>query len=391
MTSGKVKIKDFAKVITGGTPSTKEKSYWENGSIPWLNSGELNQDIVTTTRNYITEAGLKGSAARLMPPDTVLIALTGATTGVVGYLTFEASANQSVTGILPSESHLPKYLYYYLKSIRQQVIDLSYGGAQNHISQGFVQNIEVPLPNLPEQKRIATILDHADTIRRKNRQILEKYNELVQSIYQDMFGDTFVNDKKWKIAFLADLVKKDKIITYGIVQAGPNFENGIPYIRTGDIANGKIKEANLLKTSPEIAKSYTRSKCETGDIIMSIRATVGTSAILPESLNGANLTQGTARISPDTNKINPVYLYYTIKSKGIQTKINLEAKGATFREITLKRLREISIPIPPLNIQDKFEKAINLINQQKDLTQKSLQKSEDLFQSLLQRAFKGEL
>lgn len=115
-----IKIKDFTEVITGGTPSTTKNEYWEKGNIPWLNSGELNQDIVNHSRNYITELGLKNSSTRLMPKDTVLIALTGTTTGKVGYLTFEACANQSVTGILPSKKHLPKYLYYFLNSIRKK-------------------------------------------------------------------------------------------------------------------------------------------------------------------------------------------------------------------------------------------------------------------------------
>lgn len=321
---------------------------------------------------------------------TILITCRGATCGEINicepmsYVNGNAMALDSLT-----ENVDIKFLSHYLK--QRGFKDVISGSAQPQITRQGLSKITVPLPPLPEQQRIATILDHADSIHKKNRLILEKYNELAQSVYQDMFGDSFMNKKNWEMTFLADLVKKDKIITYGIVQAGPNYETGIPYIRTGDIVNGKIKEEQLLKTSPEIAKSYTRSRCETGDIIISIRATVGTIAILPESLNGANLTQGTARISPDIKKINPVYLYYTIKSKGIQTKINLETKGATFREITLKRLREISIPSPPLSNQFRFEEVINSINKQKDLTQKSLEKSEDLFQSLLQRAFKGEL
>src|SRR5437868_6324417 len=97
------KIEDFADVITGGTPSTAKNEYWDNSEIPWLNSGELNQGIIESCSNHITKIGLKNSAAKLMPVDSVLIALTGATTGVVGYLTFKACANQSLTGILPSK------------------------------------------------------------------------------------------------------------------------------------------------------------------------------------------------------------------------------------------------------------------------------------------------
>ncbi|MCH7592458.1 MAG: restriction endonuclease subunit S, partial [Planctomycetes bacterium] len=135
-----LRVEEFAKVITGGTPSTRISSYWD-GEIPWLNSGDLNQGIIHASSKLITKAGLKNSAARMMPMDSVLIALTGATTGVTALLKIVACANQSVTGILPSSSHIPKYLYYYLSSIRSKVIDQSYGGAQKHISQGFVKKI----------------------------------------------------------------------------------------------------------------------------------------------------------------------------------------------------------------------------------------------------------
>ena len=192
-----IKVKDFADVATGGTPSTKRDDFWVGGEIPWLNSGELNQDIITTSKNFITKEGLNNSSTRMMPPDTVLIALTGATTGKVGYLTFEACANQSVTGILPSLNHVPKYVYYYLNSIRSKVLDDAYGGAQPHISQGYVKNINIPLPPIGEQKQITAILDAADELRQKDKALIAKYDELTQSLFLDMFGDPVTNPMKW--------------------------------------------------------------------------------------------------------------------------------------------------------------------------------------------------
>ena len=138
-------IDSFTSVITGGTPSTSKEEYWNDGNIPWLNSGELQQDIITKSSNFITDLGLKNSSSKLMPKDSILIALTGTTAGKVGYLTFEACANQSVTGILPSNKHIPKYLYYYLYSIRSKVMSDAYGGAQPHISQAYVKKIKIPL------------------------------------------------------------------------------------------------------------------------------------------------------------------------------------------------------------------------------------------------------
>lgn len=179
----RVKIKSFTEVITGGTPSTSKPEYWEEGTIPWLNSGELNQKIVTKSSNHITELGLKKSSSRLMPKNTVLIALTGSTTGVVGYLTFEACANQSVTGILPSPVHDSKYLYHYLNHIRPKVLNDAYGGAQPHISQGYVKELEIPLPDLTTQQKIAALLDKADELRRYNKQLIEKYEALRKAYF----------------------------------------------------------------------------------------------------------------------------------------------------------------------------------------------------------------
>ena len=267
----------------------------------------------------------------------------------------------------------------------------AYGGAQPNISGGIIKSTKIPLPPLDQQKKIAVILDAADAYRQKTKELIAKYDELTQSLFLDMFGDPVITLKKIQFVKLSEVVNSNKIITYGIVQAGENLKNGVPYIRTGDIKNGKILTEKLQKTSPEIAKSYERSKCAVGDIVMSIRATVGTIAIVPSELDGVNLTQGTARISPDTNIIDRYFLYYCLKSKDVQLKIEKQTKGATFREITLGRLREIKIPLPSLISQTQFAERVQAIETQKAQAQDSLEKAEELFNSLLQRAFKGEL
>ncbi len=285
------------------------------------------------------------------------------------------------------------YLFYWVRSdyFVNDMISKATGANYPAVSDKTIKQSRIPLPPLPEQQKIASILDAADNLRQKDQQLIEKYTALSQSLFLEMFGDTWMNSKSWQETPLSQLVKPDKIITYGIVQAGPNIENGIPYIRTGDIQQGKINTLDLLKTSNEIAKSYERSKCSSGDIVMSIRATVGTIAFLPSELDGANLTQGTARISPNQLVVNPLYLFHCIKSKGIQLKIDSYTKGATFREITLGKLRNINIPLPPMTLQNQFAERIQVIEAQKQLALASLEKSEALFNSLLQRAFKGEL
>jgi len=284
-----------------------------------------------------------------------------------------------------STSYLSRFLSWYNPS--KLILDSAYPS----IRLEDINNLKIPLPPLDQQKQIASILDTADAYRQKTKALIDKYDALTQSLFLDMFGDSWLNPNNFPLKMLRDLVNDGKIITYGIVQAGEHIDNGIPYIRTGDIKDGKIITKGLKRTSNEIAQAYKRSKCSAGDIIMSIRATVGTIAFLPNSLHGANLTQGTARISTDKNKANPIYLFHCIKSEGIQLKINRQTKGATFREITLTRLRTIKVPIPPLVLQNQFAERIKAIEAKKALAQKELNKADELFNSLLQQAFKGEL
>jgi len=193
------KIKDFTQVITGGTPTTVKKEYWENGTIPWLPSGDLKNKPIDKAHIFITEEGLKNSSAKIMPKKTVVIALTGATTGQTGILEIEATANQSVTGILPSKEHDPKYLFYFLQTQRPKILNESYGGAQPHISQGYVKNIEVVLPPINEQKNIGSILEKAEKVKEMRKEADELTNEFVKATFLEMFGDPVKNQKKWEL------------------------------------------------------------------------------------------------------------------------------------------------------------------------------------------------
>lgn len=157
-----MKVSDFTQVITGGTPSTKKDEYWEGGTIPWLQSGCCQNCEVRSTETYITQQGYDNSSTRMMPVDTVMIALTGATAGKVGYLTIQACGNQSITGILPSDTVYPRYLFYFLMINRDKILSDCVGAAQPHISQGYVKNIEVPIIDKDRQLEFVRIAEESD-------------------------------------------------------------------------------------------------------------------------------------------------------------------------------------------------------------------------------------
>ena len=140
------KIKDVAQTYSGGTPTSTNSEYYDGGDIPWINSGELNDPIITSTTNYITEEGLNNSSAKLYPQDTVLVALYGATAGKVSLLSFEACSNQAVCGVIPKNKIMTTYIRYYLSSLYEHFITLSSGSARDNISQDTIKNTILPIP-----------------------------------------------------------------------------------------------------------------------------------------------------------------------------------------------------------------------------------------------------
>ena len=140
------KIKDIAQTYSGGTPTSTNNEYYDGGNIPWINSGELNYPIITSTTNYITEKGLSNSSAKLYPQNTVLVALYGATAGKVSLLSFEACSNQAICGVILNDNYMITYTRYYLESLYEYFITLSSGSARDNISQDTIKNTVLPIP-----------------------------------------------------------------------------------------------------------------------------------------------------------------------------------------------------------------------------------------------------
>ena len=179
------KISDITKVVTGGTPSTSKSEYWENGNIPWLKSGCCQDVEVKTTNTFITQKGYNNSSTKMMPKDTVMIALTGATAGKVGYLTFEACGNQSITGIFPSEKILPKILFLYLLLQRNKILSDCIGAAQPHISQGYVKDIMVPTISIEKQRKFVDFLEHAEQSKQQLQKSLDSLNTMTKALINE--------------------------------------------------------------------------------------------------------------------------------------------------------------------------------------------------------------
>lgn len=147
--------------------------YYENGTVPWLKSGEVNQGYVYETEEKITQMGLKNSSAKIFPIDTVLIAMYGATAGKVGLLKTEASTNQAVCGILPNDKFIPEFLYFYLRTRTDDMVKLSGGGAQPNISQAIIRNLEIPLLPINVQKQLVSEVREEEEVINSNKKLID--------------------------------------------------------------------------------------------------------------------------------------------------------------------------------------------------------------------------
>lgn len=188
------KIVDVAQTYSGGTPTSTNKEYYDGGDIPWINSGELNYPIITSTSNYITEKGLNNSSAKLYPSYTVLVALYGATAGKVSLLSFEACSNQAVCGVIPNDNNMTIYTRYYLASLYEHFIALSSGSARDNISQDTIKNTVLPIPQQEIIKKysdtVAPIINKIITNQQEIENLTKQRDELLPLL---MNGQASVN------------------------------------------------------------------------------------------------------------------------------------------------------------------------------------------------------
>lgn len=384
-------IKDIAKFIrTGKTPPTQEVKYFD-GEVNWYTPGDLDKGkYLSTSKRTLTNLAFEDKKAVVFPKNTLIVGCIG-DIGKLGITVDDCSSNQQLTGIYPNDNVDVNYLYYWFKGNKSLIDSYANNAVVPILNNRTLETIKLPIPPLPQQQKIANILDAADALRQNDKALIAKYDELTQALFLDMFGDPVSNPKGWEKVRFDELVSKDCPLTYGIVQPGEEFDEGVPCVRPVDLVAQYIKVNNLKRIDPVISSKFKRTLLKGGELLLSVRGSVGVISIADESIKGSNVTRGIVPIWFDNNISNKLFFYYLYNTKEIQREVKRLARGATLIQINLKDLREIEIIKPSLNLQNQFAERVAIIEEQKAIAQKSLEKSDELFNSLLQKAFKGEL
>lgn len=357
-------IEEFTTVVTGGTPSTSKPEYWENGNIPWLQSGCCQNCEVNMSEKYISKLGYDNSSAQMMPKNSVMIALTGATAGKIGYLNFEACGNQSITGIFPCNEINQRFLFYYLISQRNKILADCVGGAQPHISQGYVKKIKVPIYNMEEQNRIVKRFDLISNIIKNDEKEIEKYDDLTKARFIEMFGDPSSNLNRWKTK---------KLLEMGECKNGMNFHydnNGvdIKYLGVGDFRDlSVINNVELLSTISLNELPSEEYLLKDNDIVFvrsnGNKSLVGRSVIVYPGTNEITFSGFCIRYRIHDNAINVSYLLRVLKTDSIRNK--MIGRGANIQNLNQQLLGALSIPIPPIELQNQFADFVKQVDKSK--------------------------
>ncbi|WP_270483874.1 restriction endonuclease subunit S [Holdemanella biformis] len=363
-------IEELTTVVTGGTPSTLKAEYWENGNIPWLQSGCCQNRDVNQADKFISQSGYDNSSTQVMPVNTVMIALTGATAGKIGYLNIEACGNQSITGIFPCEELNPRFLFYFLISQRRKILVDCVGGAQAHISQGYVKKIKVPVYSKNIQERIVNIMNICSKNIKHYEMILKEYDELVKARFIEMFGRPFINNMNWESRQIKNVVNEVK---YGTSK--PSVENGeYKYLRMNNLTyDGRFDLTDLKFISldnDELEKCVVRK----GDVLFN-------------RTNSLDLIGKTADFDFDEDMVIAGYIirirlketivpkFFSMYMNTDEVKIHLRtiAKGAVNQaNINAQELQEIPIYLPPIELQNQFVDFVRQVDKSRFDIKKSI-------------------
>lgn len=370
-----VHLRWITNLYAGGTPSKAIEEYWENGSVPWINSGEVNQGLISEVSTYITEVAYNNSSAKWIPKNSLVMALAGQgkTKGMVAQLAIDATCNQSMAAIVPHDFKDSRYLFWWLSSNYQNIRNMAGGDLRDGLNLELLGDIGCPIPSKAEKESIAAFLDYEtlkiDALIEKQQQLIELLKEKRQAVIShavtkglnpnapmkdsgvDWLGEV---PGHWIVCKLKHAIKSGSSISYGIVQPGEPLDDGIPFVQTTNMSKGTFENDDLQKTTKAIADAYPRSKLVGGEVILGIRASIGAAFVVPGKLKGANLSRGVARIVPNENLASE-YLVLFFGTGSVSRYWELSKQGSTFSEVSIETVRELSLLMPPKSEQLEIE------------------------------------
>ena len=381
----KKRLGDICEIVTGATPKTNIKEFWD-GDINWITPAELTEDtyIINESLRKITTEGVEKTGLKSFPKGTVILS-SRAPIGKVAIAGCEMYCNQGFKNLVCSKQINNRFLYWYLKGHKEYLNSLGRGATFKEISKAIVENIEICLPTLEKQEKYADILEQCNGIIQIKKGQLRKLDTLVKSRFAEMFGDPIRNPKGWKVVTIGDIVTE---VRYGTSK--PAVEGGkYPYLRMNNLTADGHLDLNDLKyidiSDDEVEKCVVRK----GDVLFNRTNSidlVGKTAVfdLPDDMVIAGYI---IRVRLN-EKILPEVLSQYMNLEALKDILRSMAKGAVNQaNINAQELQSIRIYVPDIELQKQFVEMKDQVDKSKSKIQKSLEETQLLFDSLMQKNF----
>lgn len=386
------------EIVSGATPSTSVAAFW-GGEICWVTPKDLSGlegTYINDTPRKLTRAGLESCAATVLPAGSVLFS-SRAPIGYVALNSVPMATNQGFKSFVPKPGTVDaNYLYWWLRTNRSYLESLGNGATFKEVSKAVVSRIEIPLPTLSEQRRIAEILDKADALRAKRRAALAQLDTLTQSIFLDMFGDPETNSRRWPARTVADYVAGFQGGKSVDAESGENVVTANRVLKVSAVTGMKFV-AEESKPIPDQYKPPAEHFVRTGDLLFSRANTtelVGAVALVDDCPPNLLLPDKIWRfVWRDPIIVEPLFVWALFQTGRIRYEIGRRATGTSgsMKNISQEKVLGIKTIVPPLANQREFAQRLDAAKRLKLAQVDASAGLDSLFASLQHRAFRGEL
>ena len=383
------KLSELCDIEIGRTPSRNNLEYW-NGDLKWVSISDMKDKYITDTKECITEKGAKESNCKVVPKNTLLMSFK-LSIGKLAFTTEPVYTNEAIASLKIKDDGVitNEYLYYAL-----QTMDLTVGTDKAvkglTLNKAKLNELKIAYPSKEEQEKIVSILDKADEIRAKKKLANDKLDEFLKSTFISMFGDSKANPKGFE---LKELQTISNVGSSKRVFVNELVENGIPFYRGTEI--GALAEGKEITPELFITEEHYKELCDCtgrvkqGDLLLPSICPDGRIWQVQDNTDFYFKDGRVLWIRPNSGE-NSTYIRYALKEL-FQSDYTHIASGTTFAELKIFILKTLNIMYPPMEQQNKFAKIVEKVEAQKQKNEKVIEQMNNLFNSLSQRAFKGEL
>ena len=385
----KVKLKDAFDLQIGRTPARSNAANW-NGQYKWISITDLGTagKYISTTKEKITDKGIDESGIKIVPKGTVVMSFK-LSIGKTAITTEDMYTNEAIVAFNVRESIQvdSSYLYYLCcgndwgEGTNKAVMGLT-------LNKATLSEKEIELPEIMIQREVAKKLDKLDKIIIQRKKQLQKLDELIQARFVEMFGDPITNSFGWEEHWLDEYIEFLTSGSRGWAKYFTDVGNEL-FITIKNVKNNQITIDNIQYINAPNSKEAKRTRVKTGDLLISITADLGRTGVVDEAISkrGAYINQHLSLVRLDQSRINPLYVSYFLETEGGKKQFESKNQNGVKAGLNFEAIRSLKILVPPMELQEKYLTFVNQVNKSKVEIQQALEKTQLLFDSLMQQYF----